>query len=561
MQIDLIDFLTILGKTDLENRICSDEEMEELVHKVQACVLYRNKDAAEGIQGVAFAFPYQNMGYYDDTHKQLKKMSMKEEQSTFDVIFSIMAAQKKEAMKDPNYQSDTLNEALNNGGDLNLLLEAVAPRDYTEQDWYVKGFEDYDTAEALVDIPLKETAEGYQIEAPEKTWNIITDCQTMVYRETGKDGQRVYLGRDHIGSEDAEGHPLISMDGNWVSIGGQTVCYEAEPVRETKQGDVYSGLVRARLNGEDDIILHVEWDPQSDPNVPTEGHVTGYEMETSSLLSGLLDTKGTLDLKGGDTIQFIFDTYDKEGNLVKSAPSGDKIRVSKQNRLKVEDTPLEGRLLIGGVLTDMYQRTMTTEMVELSEPAAAQENSLLEGDNLSILMQQVADSEITKSYEEYLPDEALANAEVFGEEDGKAYVYLNTEEFVILKDTAYEMSGGAGEAIIDYTWTDGGIKLEKVEWSADGGDHDKWMEENFPEPYLKESKAYEPYDENGFLKLNTKMIAKAEEELGVPVERENLLEIDTEKGTYKILKTTETGSPDEDNYSFDTETIEEGKLK
>lgn len=369
MQIDLIDFLTILGKTDLENRICSDEEMEDLVHRIQACVLYRNKNAAEGIQGVAFAFPYQNMAYYTDTYEQLKKMSMTQEQSTFDVIFSIMAAQKKNAMKDPDYQSNALNEAMNSGGGLSQLIQAVTPVDYTDQDWYVKGFEDYDTSEALVDIPLKETEEGYRIEVPEKTWNIITDCQTMVYREAGKDGQQVYLGRDHIGSEDAEGHPLIATDGYWVSIGGQTVCYEAEPVRETKEGDVYSGLVRARLNDKEDIILHVEWDPQSDPDVPTEGHVTGYEKEGSDLLSGLLDTKGTLNLKAGDTIQFIFDTYDKEGNLVKSAPSGEKIRVSKQSRLKVEDQPLEGRLFIGGVLTDMYQRTMTTEMVELSEPA------------------------------------------------------------------------------------------------------------------------------------------------------------------------------------------------
>ena len=187
--------------------------------------------------------------------------------------------------------------------------------------------------------------------------------------------------------------------------------------------------------------------------------------------------------------------------------------------------------------------------------------SILEGSNLSDLMQQVADSEISKSYEEYLPDEALANAEVFGEEDGKVYAYLNTQEFVILDGKAYSMSGGSGEAIISYTRSDDGIKLENVEWSADGGNHDQWIEENFPEPYLSKWKSYESHDENGFLKLDTKMIAKAEEKLGVPVERENLLTIDTEKGTYKIEKTIETGTPGEDDYSFDTETVKEGKLE
>lgn len=212
----------------------------------------------------------------------------------------------------------------------------------------------------------------------------------------------------------------------------------------------------------------------------------------------------------------------------------------------------------GGTDEAQTEEPATTEAVQTESTAAG---SILESDTLSDLMQQVADSEIAKSYEEYLPDEALANCEVFGEEDGKAYVYLNTEEYVVLDGTAYNVSGGSGEAIIYYEQSDDGIKLAKVDWSADGGNHDKWIEDNFPEPYLSEWKSYEAYDENGFLKLNTKMIAKAEEQLGVPVERENLLTIDPETGAYKIEKTIESGSPEEDNYSFDTETVKEGKLE
>lgn len=186
---------------------------------------------------------------------------------------------------------------------------------------------------------------------------------------------------------------------------------------------------------------------------------------------------------------------------------------------------------------------------------------LLDGDNLKNLMKQVADSEITKTYTDYLPDETFANAEVFSDEDGKAYVYLNTEEYVILNSKAYEMAGSTGEAIIKYTLSDEGITLDKVEWSTDGEDHDEWIEENFSKTALKEWKTYEPYDEDGFLKLHTKMIAKVEEELGVPVERENLLKIDNENGTYEIIKVTESGSPEDGNYPFGTETIEKGQLQ
>lgn len=214
----------------------------------------------------------------------------------------------------------------------------------------------------------------------------------------------------------------------------------------------------------------------------------------------------------------------------------------------------------GGTSGDAGSEDQSTEAATESVTEESG-GSLLEGTALSDLMQQVADSELTKSYEEYLPDEVMANAEVFGEEDGKAYVYLNTEEFVVLDGKAYVMSGGSGEAIIHYTWSGDQIKLDKVEWSADGGNHDKWIEDNFPEPYLSEWKSYEANDENGFLKLETKMKAKAEEKLGVPVERENILTIDTETGEYKIEKTIESGTPKEGNYSFDTETVKEGKLE
>ena len=196
----------------------------------------------------------------------------------------------------------------------------------------------------------------------------------------------------------------------------------------------------------------------------------------------------------------------------------------------------------------------------MKDDGFSEDNILLKGSNLSDLMEQVAESEVVKSYESYLPDKAFANCELFGCEDGKAYVFLNTEEFVILNDKAYEMSGGCGEAIIHYKEIKDGVKLEKVEWSADGEDHDEWIEANFPEKFLKKQQSYDAHDENGFLKLNTKMIVKAEEKLGVPVERENLLVIDPDNGTYKIVKTTESGTPEENNYTFEQKTVEEGKL-
>ena len=47
-------------------------------------------------------------------------------------------------------------------------------------------------------------------------------------------------------------------------------------------------------------------------------------------------------------------------------PSGKTIRVIKQSDLSVEDAPMKDcDIVFNGVLTDVYQRTMTTEQLEV----------------------------------------------------------------------------------------------------------------------------------------------------------------------------------------------------
>ena len=190
-------------------------------------------------------------------------------------------------------------------------------------------------------------------------------------------------------------------------------------------------------------------------------------------------------------------------------------------------------------------------------------DSELNHTEMDSLMSQVAESEIQKRYEAYVPDEAFANAEVFGidrnENEGIAYVLLNTAEYAAVKGKAYLMGGSSGEAIIHFEYTEDGTKLTKIDWSADGNIHDDWIKENFPKEYLKKHDSYEAFDENGKNKLGTELIKKVEQVMGVPVETENLLNIDLDQGTYEIIKTTETGEPGED-YQFNTEVIDQGSL-
>lgn len=357
-QIDLIGFLTALDKSDYDDSICSGTEREDLINAIRASVLYRNASTDKGVNGMAIAFPYKAIWLYGDTSKQLGKMSLGTEKKTFDKIFSIMAVQqKKEHDKKRN------EEDLSFISKLKLMVEA----DYTKEHWYVSGFEEYDKARTFVDIPLKETEDGYQIELPEKAWKIIAECQTMAYqKETDEDGKTVmkYIGKDYLGDDDAEGHPMIAMDENWVHIEGKPVCYEADPVRETDAGIIFSGKVKARLNESEEIMLNIEWEPVKEGEIPEHGHVTGYDSE--SFMDIIAKTKSSKKLNAGDKVEFLFDYYDAKGDLIKTKTDGSAILVTKQENIDVMDSPLSNcDITFGGVLTDVYQRVMTTEQVEM----------------------------------------------------------------------------------------------------------------------------------------------------------------------------------------------------
>lgn len=210
------------------------------------------------------------------------------------------------------------------------------------------------------------------------------------------------------------------------------------------------------------------------------------------------------------------------------------------------------------IFTVILAITLMTAMSACSGGKQGNTVELSEAETES-LMNQVAESDVDISYGDYLKDEAFAVAEVFGVEkngnQGTAYVYLNEGDFVVLKGKAYNMSGSAGEVIIRFKYTDSGVKLSEVVWSADGGMHEGWLKENYPAEYLNKAKSYQPYDANGNSILGAKLKNKVEEALGVPVESDNLLEIDTEKETYKIVKTR-----DKTDGTLDTEIIEKGSL-
>ena len=363
-QVDLVDFLTRLKGLDYQEKIIPSDELDTLIDAAKACVVYRNANSAEGINGMAITFPVSALQSYSYDYKQLTSFSMDAQKSLYNDFFSIMAAQK-------------IKEAEKAGEDGSVLgvLNGLVSSGYADEEWYVEGFENYETQEALIDIPLIEVEDGYLIDLPEKAWDIIAEQLLFVY-ERAEDGRLRYLGKDYLGGYGEDGQGLVAFDGTWINVGGQMVCYEAGTSRLTDEGIVYTGTTKAMLNDELKVSLHIEWDPVTGVgDDPVTGCVTGYDIiiEDNPILqmlgeqlSNALEGKAMAALQPGDRLQFLFDYYDDEGYEMGTETYGGTVTVTNMETLTVSDQPLpEGDTVVfGGALIDVYQRTMTTEKIE-----------------------------------------------------------------------------------------------------------------------------------------------------------------------------------------------------
>ena len=329
-QIDLINYLEILDSIDYDNTICKDGACEMISDSMKAAIPYRNKNSAEGINGMTLTFPLEAIYQYEKIYDQFNHFDMEDQKDFYNSFFSILVATNK-----------------NNSY-------------YASEEWYVKGFEDYDTTDTFIDIPLTETENGYHVELPEKIKKIISDVQVAVYQ---RDGDRLrYLGRDYYGVEQIDGEIYIDMDNNWTYINSNLVSYTAGQSREVEAGTIFTGTTTAKLNGKDDIIVHIEWDPVKGDEPALWGKIIGYTYmdELKAFMS-----KGMEQLQSGDRLDFYFDYYDLQGKELGRETYGGTMIVTNPDYVVVRDYDLrKGDLVFFGVLTDVYQRELLTEQID-----------------------------------------------------------------------------------------------------------------------------------------------------------------------------------------------------
>ena len=200
---------------------------------------------------------------------------------------------------------------------------------------------------------LTENSAGQKtLSLSQSEWDAVRDINLNVWVDDGEG--YIDLGIDPIYSFDDEGALIVDYDGLWAGINGQVVSYYplyAEPMSEQEYR--YGFYVPIMYNGERaDIILEYNNDAPS-------GEVLGIR----KVYEDGITAKGYLEMNDGDTIEFLCDYYDYDGNYQDTYYLGEPLTVSGDlvvDRLELEDVTA----LFGYRLTDIYNANMWTPMLE-----------------------------------------------------------------------------------------------------------------------------------------------------------------------------------------------------
>lgn len=198
---------------------------------------------------------------------------------------------------------------------------------------------------SLLHWMLSENGSVY-LPLPEEQWALVHSVDLNMFCDDGEG--YIDLGLDNIYSIDDNGNLIADTEGTWLSIEDQPVAYYH--VNTTDDGEHYTimGYVPAMLNGERVrlILLFTDEEPK--------GYIAGadpdYEEEVTETVA-----RGLVELKDGDTIDFLCDYYSYDGEYQDSYYLGDPITVSGE--LTISDTYVEGDRIAMYKFTDIYNQT------------------------------------------------------------------------------------------------------------------------------------------------------------------------------------------------------------
>ena len=183
----------------------------------------------------------------------------------------------------------------------------------------------------------------------EEEWESIQSVALNVFYDDGTGF--IDLGIDNVFDFNDDGDLIASFDGTWLSLNRQIVPYYW--IETIEDGDAYmiKGYIPAILNKDTDGETQVEVMLQFDDQNPY-GYITGariaYEPEVTETVA-----KGLIALKDGDTLDFLCDYYDYQGNYQENYYFGEQFVVN--GPIEIANIAIENNHCVANYqLTDIY---------------------------------------------------------------------------------------------------------------------------------------------------------------------------------------------------------------
>lgn len=255
--------------------------------------------------------------------------------------------------------SDMISSLLGNflGGDYSSILGISGRSAFMEE----RSMSDADTIQYIqensidmADLVFEEYSDGsYRLDLSEKEWSLVHDIGLNMFYDDGEG--YINLGVDAIMDFDEENRLVADPGEYWLSINGQPVSYFHMDTVDDGENYVITGRVPAILNGEDRIDLIIVFN-----NDNPKGYIAGayYVYQNDDIMV----PKNLTELAEGDTLDFICDYYDYDGNYQESYFIGNQLTYSDD--MVISDTALDAdRVLITYKFTDIYDQEYWTEPI------------------------------------------------------------------------------------------------------------------------------------------------------------------------------------------------------
>ena len=187
----------------------------------------------------------------------------------------------------------------------------------------------------------------------EAQWSLVADLDLNLFYDDGEG--YIDLGLDNVFDWDEDGNLLAPTDRTWLAVNGQPVAYYHDTTSGEGDSWVSTGHIPVMLNGERAELL-VRFDADN-PRGEIVGARSVYE-------NGETDTvaKNLIELTQGDTLDFLCDYYDYDGNYYNSFYLGEQMTVGSTLALSNVDVG-DGAVSLCYRFTDIYQQHYWTPAI------------------------------------------------------------------------------------------------------------------------------------------------------------------------------------------------------